>query len=156
MLTDMRPTGDRFPYIEFATLMADPSTEQSIVDERGIRPPSVFAIEERDPVDGIAVLVLCGEFDIAAAPALRDLLANVRAAAPRGVVLDMTGATFLDSSALRELLSADAELRGDGVLLVLAALQPAVERLLELTRTTGMLAVAPTLQAALQRAAGGG
>jgi anti-sigma B factor antagonist len=138
-----------------ARMHPDPSTERSIVDEQGIRPPSVFAIEEREPVDGIAVRVLSGEFDIAAAPALRELLADVRAAAPRGVVLDMTEATFLDSSALRELLRADAELRDDGVALVLAGLHPAVERLLELTRTTGMLAVAPTLEAALQRAAGG-
>jgi anti-sigma B factor antagonist len=132
----------------------EPSTERTIVDEQGIRPPSVFAIERRDPVDGIAVLVLYGEFDIAAAPGLREQLADVRSAAPRGVVLDMTAATFLDSSALRELLSADARLREDGVALVLAALHPAVERLLELTSTTGMLAVAPTLEAALQRAAG--
>jgi anti-sigma B factor antagonist len=136
-------------------MQPEPSMEHSIVDEQGIRPPSVFAIERRDPVDGIAVLVLSGEFDIAAAPALREQLADARGAAPRGVVLEMTAATFLDSSALRELLSADAQLREDGVPLVLAALHPAVERLLELTRTTGMLAVAPTLEAALQRAAGG-
>jgi anti-anti-sigma factor len=134
--------------------MQDPSTEHSTVDEHGIRPPSVFAIEARDAVDGVAMLVLSGEFDIAAAPTLRDQLADVRSARPRGVVLDMTGATFLDSSALRELLSADAELRSDGVRLVLAAPHPAVERLLELTNTAGMLTIEPTLAAALRRAGG--
>jgi anti-sigma B factor antagonist len=133
--------------------MPDPSSEHSTVDEHGIRPPSVFAIERRDPVDGIAVLALSGELDIAAAPAIRVRLAEVRGTATRGVVLDMADATFLDSSALRELLSADAALRADGMLLVLATVHPAVERLLELTHTTGMLAVAPTLEAALRQLA---
>jgi anti-sigma B factor antagonist len=134
--------------------MPDPSIERSTVDVHGIRPPSVFAIEAREPVGEIAVLALFGELDLAAAPALRDRLAEARAAGVRGVVLDMAGATFLDSSALREILSAEAALRTDGVPLVLATVHPAVERLLELTRTTGMLAVAPTLDAALQQAAG--
>jgi anti-sigma B factor antagonist len=133
--------------------MPDPSRQHSTVDEHGIRPPSVFAIEPRDPVDGIAVLALSGELDIAAVPALRDRLAEVRGAGARGVVLDMAEATFLDSSALRELLSADAALRADGVPLVLATVHPAVERLLELTSTTGMLAVAPTLEAAVRQLA---
>jgi anti-sigma B factor antagonist len=133
--------------------MRDPGTEHSTVDEHGIRPPSVFAIEAREPVGEIAVLALSGELDLAAAPALRERLAEARATGARGLVLDMAEVTFLDSSALREILSADAALRTDGVPLVLATVQPAVERLLELTRTTGMLAVAPTLEAALQRAA---
>jgi anti-sigma B factor antagonist len=133
--------------------MRDPGTEHSTVDEHGIRPPSVFAIEAREPVGEIAVLALSGELDLAAAPALRERLAEARATGARGLVLDMAEVTFLDSSALREILRADAALRTDGVPLVLATVQPAVERLLELTRTTGMLAVAPTLEAALQRAA---
>jgi anti-sigma B factor antagonist len=134
--------------------MRDPSNEQSTVDELGIRPPSVYAIEARDPVDGIAVLALSGELDLAAAPAIRERLADARTAGARGIVLDMTEVTFLDSSALRELLRADAALRADGALLVLAGVRPPVERLLELTRTSGMLAAAPTLGAALKRAAG--
>jgi anti-sigma B factor antagonist len=134
--------------------MRDPGTDHSTVDEHGIRPPSVFAIEARAPVGEIAVLALSGELDLAAAPALRERLAEVRATGARGLVLDMAEVTFLDSSALRELLSAEAALRAAGASLVLATVRPPVERLLELTRTTGMLHVAPTLEAALQRAAG--
>jgi anti-sigma B factor antagonist len=138
--------------IESATRMPDPTSEHSTVDEHGIRPPSVYAIEAREPVGEIAVLALSGELDLAAAPALRQRLAGVRDAGARGVVLDMAEVTFLDSSALRELLRADAAMRSDEVQLVLATVRPAVVRLLELTSTTGMLAVAPTLEAALQRA----
>lgn len=134
--------------------MRDRGREESSVDEHGIRPPSVYAIEPRDPVGGIAVLALYGELDLAAAPVLGERLAEAQASGARGLVLDMAEVTFIDSSALRELLRADAALRADGASLVLATVHPPVERLLELTRTTGMLAVAPTLEAALQRAAG--
>jgi anti-sigma B factor antagonist len=131
----------------------DPRTEQPSVDGRGIRPPDVHAIEARDAPPGFAVLALAGEFDVAAAPALRERLAAVSAAGARGVVLDMAEVTFVDSSALRELLRAEAALAAAGIPLVLAALHPPVDRLLELTRTTAMLTAAPTVEAALQRLA---
>lgn len=132
-----------------ATRMRDPRNEQSSVDERGIRPPNVYAIEARSAPEGIVVLVLAGEFDLAAASALRERLADARAAAPRGLVLDMTEVTFLDSSALRELLRADVALNEAEVPFVLVGLQPPVGRLLELTRTAGMFTAAPTVEAAL-------
>ena len=133
--------------------MSDTGSEQSSVDARGIRPPIVYAIEAASTPEGVVVLGMDGEFDLAAAPALREQLAAARAGGPRGVVVDMTEVTFLDSSALRELLRADAALRADGAPLVLAGLRPPVARLLELTRTTGLLTVAPTVGEALRRAA---
>jgi anti-sigma B factor antagonist len=133
--------------------MGDPGSEQSSVDARGIRPPSVYAIAAQTTPAGVVVLTLEGEFDLAAAPALRDQLAAARAAGARGVVLDMAEVAFVDSSILRELLRAESVLRADGTPLVLAALRAPVSRLLELTRTTGLLTVAPTVEAALQRAA---
>jgi anti-sigma B factor antagonist len=129
----------------------EPRSEQPAVDARGIRPPDVFTIEAREAPHGVAVLALTGEFDLAAAPALREELALARTAGARGVVLDMAEVTFVDSSALRELLRADAALRADGVPFVLAALGPPIDRLLELTRTAGMLTASPTLEAALRR-----
>jgi anti-sigma B factor antagonist len=131
--------------------MGDPGSEQSSVDARGIRPPSVYAIAAHDTPEGVVVLTLDGEFDLAAAPAIRERLDAARAAQTRGVVLDMSDVTFLDSSALRELLRADAALRAEGAPLVLAGVRPAVARLLELTRTTGLLIAAPTVEESLQR-----
>jgi anti-anti-sigma factor len=133
--------------------MGDPWTEQSSVDAHGIRPPSVYAIESHTAPDGVVVLELEGEFDLAAAPAIRERLTAARAARARGVVLDMTEVTFVDSSVLRELLRAEATMRSEGVPLVIAALRPPVARLLELTCTTGLLTIAPTVAEALQRAA---
>jgi anti-anti-sigma factor len=133
--------------------MGDPWSEQSSVDAHGIRPPSVYAIETRTTPDGVVVLALEGEFDLAAAPAMRERLTAARAAGARGVVLDMTEVTFVDSSVLRELLRAEAQMQSEGVPLVIAALRPPVARLLELTHTAGLLKVAPTVAEALQRAA---
>jgi anti-anti-sigma factor len=133
--------------------MGDPWDQQSSVDAHGIRPPSVYAIEARTTPEGVVVLALEGEFDLAAAPSLRERLTEAITAGARGVVLDMTEVTFVDSSVLRELLRAEAEMRSDGVPLVVAALRPAVARLLELTHTAGLLTVAPTVAEALQRAA---
>ena len=112
----------------------------------------MYAIAPRDAADGLVVLALEGEFDLAAAPDMREQLERAHADAARGVVLDLAEVTFLDSSALRELLRADAALRTRGAQLLLVAVPAPVARLLELTRTTGMLTVAPTLAAALERA----
>jgi anti-anti-sigma factor len=132
--------------------MSDP-TDPPSVDPHGIRPPDAFAIEVREPSGGVLVLGLEGEFDLAAAPALHDQLEAARRADVRGVVLDCTDVTFVDSSGLRELLRAASAFRADGIAFVLAALQPGVTRLLELTRATDALAVAPTVQRAMERAA---
>jgi anti-sigma B factor antagonist len=131
--------------------MGNPGSEQSSVDAHGIRPPSAYAVEPREAPSGVVLLALEGEFDLAAAPVLRERLETAGTGGARAVVLDMSEVTFVDSSALRVLLRADAVLREHGVRLTLAALQPAVARLLELTRTTDALTLAPTVAQALER-----
>jgi anti-anti-sigma factor len=134
--------------------MGEKGTEGTRIDASGIRPPSVYAISERPAPPGVVLLELRGEFDVAAAPAARERLEQARAQRPRGVVLDLGDVTFADSSALRELLRADAALRGDGSLLVIAAVPPVVERLLTITRASDLLALAPTVEQALHRVTG--
>lgn len=129
----------------------DDTRGQSHVDGRGIRPPDAYAIELRDAGDGIAVVVLEGELDLAAVPELREQLTEAGRVAARGVVLDMVEVTFVDSSALRELLRAHAAMRDAGSVLVLAGVGPPVARLFELTRTTGILSLAPSVEQALTR-----
>ncbi len=129
--------------------MAEQPSEQSSVDAHGIRPPDAYEIEMRPPADGAVVLILDGEFDLAAVPALHEQLEAARGAADRGVVLDCAGVTFVDSSGLRELLRARTTFGADGKALVLASLQPAVVRLFELTGATQAIRTAPTLERAL-------
>jgi anti-anti-sigma factor len=122
------------------------------IDGRGVDPAGVFTIEEIRGPDGVATVVLAGELDMAASAAVRP---HVDAAAGlRGLVIDLEGATFIDSSMLKELLRGAAELSRYETRFVLAAIPPAVQRLFQLTRTHEMFTVAEDREAALRLAAG--
>ena len=113
----------------------------------GVEPAGAFSVEPCASADGIALIELSGELDIAATSSVR---ACVEAAAGRrAVVLDLSGATFVDSSMLKELLRANAELERYDTRLVLAGVPPAVRRVLDLTRTTGMFTLAEDRWAAV-------
>jgi anti-sigma B factor antagonist len=125
------------------------------VDERGIRPPPAFAIDELPAPPGTLLLRLVGELDLAASGGFRERVETALAAGVRNVVLDMADALFIDSSMLKELLRAHTATTDAGGRLVLTAVQPAVERLLGLTRVREILVFAPSLGEALGRASGG-
>ncbi|HET8949359.1 MAG TPA: STAS domain-containing protein [Solirubrobacteraceae bacterium] len=115
--------------------------------EGAVEPAGAFTIELHPGPAGVAVVELSGELDIAATSGLRTHVDE--AAAGRALVLDLAGATFLDSSMLKELLRANAELDRYDTRLVLAGIAPAVRRVLELTRTTGLFTIADDRTAAL-------
>jgi anti-anti-sigma factor len=121
---------------------------ESRIDGRGVDPVDVFRIEEIRGPDGIATIVLIGELDMAASAAVRGYVDA--AAGLRGLVIDLGGATFIDSSMLKELLRAGAELSRYETRLVLASIPPTVRRLFELTRTHEMFTVAEDRDAALR------
>ena len=120
------------------------------IEGRGVGPPGAFRIERFAAPGGVAVLVLAGELDMAATPALRAHIDD--AAGDRALVLDLADVTFIDSSMLKELLRATAELDRYETRFVLAAVPSAVQRLLDLTRTTEMFLIAPDREAALRLA----
>jgi anti-sigma B factor antagonist len=108
--------------------------------EGGIEPAGAFAVDPRPAPAGITLVELSGELDIAATSEVRTCVDT--AAGGHGLVLDLSGATFLDSSMLKELLRASAELARSDTRLVLAAITPPVRRVLELTRTTELFTLA--------------
>ncbi len=105
------------------------------IDAFGVEPAGAFSVEPCDSPDGVVLIALSGELDIAATASVRACVDA--AAGRRAVVLDLSGATFVDSSMLKELLRANAELERYETKLVLAGLTPTVRRVLDLTRTTG-------------------
>lgn len=125
------------------------------VDQRGIRPPPAFAIEELPAPPSTLLLRLVGELDLAASDGFRERVETALAAGARNVVLDMADARFIDSSMLKELLRANTATREGGGQLVLTDVQPAVERLLDLTRVREILVFAASRDEALGRASGG-
>jgi anti-sigma B factor antagonist len=115
--------------------------------EGGVEPAGAFTVEPRPAPAGVALVELAGELDMAATAAVRTCVDE--AAGRRALVLDLAGATFVDSSMLKELLRASAELDRYETQLVLAGITPAVRRVLELTRTTDLFTLADDRAAAL-------
>ena len=115
--------------------------------EGGVEPAGAFTVEPRPAPSGVALVELAGELDMAATAAVRSCVDE--AVGRRALVLDLAGATFVDSSMLKELLRASAELDRYETQLVLAGITPAVRRVLELTRTTDLFTLADDRAAAL-------
>lgn len=117
--------------------------------------PSEPTIErvQPPPAEGVVVLEFAGELDLAVHGRFHALVDEVVAEEPRAVVADLTGADFMDSTMLRELLRAHTTLGERGLAFVVAGPQPPVRRLLELTGTDEMLVVAESREQALAKLA---
>lgn len=116
---------------------------------RGVDPVGTFSVEPASGPDGIGIVLLGGELDMAATG---DLRRHVDAAAGRrGLVIELSEATFIDSAVLKELLRAHTELARYETPVVLAAVPPPVQRLLDLTRTAQLFAIEPDRAHAIRR-----
>ena len=116
--------------------------------------PPAFALEALPAPDGVLLIRLEGELDVATTPRFRAEVQRATGAGTRAVVLDMEAVVFMDSSMLKELLRTRGQLTPRGGVIVLAAVQEPVRRLLDLTRTSELLALVPTREEALARASG--
>lgn len=97
-----------------------------------------------EDADGVVVLVVEGEHDIYTAPTLRERLDDALGRGV-GVVVDLTGATFVDSSILGALLDARRRAQEGEVSFVVAAgseVEPGVQRILDIT---GLVPVLPVV-----------
>jgi anti-anti-sigma factor len=84
-------------------------------------------------VEGVRLVEVFGELDLATAPQLCAHLDDARRARVRRCVLDLTGVAFCDSTGLRALLGASQELRVAGGRLAIACVPGgAVARLFEI------------------------
>ena len=90
--------------------------------------------------DGVVVVVLRGELDVAEAANVAASLAVV-AASGRTVIVDLEGLEFIDSSGLAALVRARQHARRAGCDLLLAAPQQQVLRMLAVTRLIDVFAV---------------
>ena len=104
--------------------------------------------------NGVVVVVLTGEHDVYTAPALREKILSVMEERVPFVV-DLTPATFIDSSVLRVLLEArrEAEQENLGFAVALGDGEAAgVRRVLEVTGLVPVLPVLPARQTAIEAA----
>jgi anti-sigma B factor antagonist len=103
-----------------------------------------------EPLDGTGHLVAAeGELDLYTAPALRARLDRLIADGARDLILDLTGATFVDSSALAVLVGSVRRLRSSGGRLLVVTRAPMLRRTLGVTRLDQIMDVFDARERAL-------
>src|SRR5688572_9491297 len=106
-------------------------------------PPPAFRMEREPSPQGVILLVLAGEIDLATSGQFRAVVDEALSEGA-SLVADVEEVTFKDSTMLRELLRAHRYLGAAGKRFILAAPQPPVRRLLELTGTHGLFTLSAT------------
>lgn len=111
-----------------------------------------FTIENQLLADDTRVVSVAGELDMYTAPSFEQ---QVHAALDDGarVVIDLTGCSFMDSTALGILLSTRKQLGGKNDRLVLVAAERNILKLFEITGLETTFTIVPTRAAALNGAA---
>jgi anti-sigma B factor antagonist len=89
---------------------------------------------ETENRDGFVHVVLRGELDLSTVAKVQDELRRVEAGSPPIVVLDLSKLTFLDSTGLRCLVTADQRARDEGRRIVLVRGPDPVQRVFSITR----------------------
>ncbi|MFF8830897.1 STAS domain-containing protein [Streptomyces sp. NPDC015131] len=104
--------------------------------------------------DDVRVVRIIGDFDLDSTDDFEQAFAVPADGSVRATVADLSRVTFADSSFLHLLLSARQRHQSAGLPLVLADISPLVRRLLDLTDTARVFAIAPHLLAAMETARG--
>jgi anti-sigma B factor antagonist len=95
-----------------------------------------------------------GEATLVTAPELRDALAEVLDAGARAVLVDFSGATFIDSTALGVLMGTMKNLRAVGGELALVCADVNIRRVFEMTLLDRIFAIFDTTDAGLAHVQG--
>ena len=109
----------------------------------------VFEIAERSE-GGKPVLAILGEIDVSTAPELRDRLLTVAQSGRTIVVVDLSGVTFLDSTALGVLVSGLKRFRAAEGDLRLVVAGRNVAKVLEITGLTDVFRIFDTVEEAVK------
>jgi anti-anti-sigma factor len=94
---------------------------------------TLLQIEAHDH-DGLAHVVLTGELDLSTIAKVEKELARVERDGPETVALDLSRVTFLDSSGLRVIVSADQRARRENRRFVVVRGPETVQRVFSITR----------------------
>lgn len=107
---------------------------------------SVLARESKERP--YTLVALAGEVDMTNRQQMQEVLESELSANPRMLIVDMSGLTFIDSSALKVLLKCTRQMSEAGGVLRVVRPQGAVARIFHFTRADQLLAVYDSLDLA--------
>lgn len=111
-------------------------------------------IHTETPAGGPALMRLDGDLDAASSPRLKAAFSDVLAAAAHGVVLDLSGVPFIDSSGLGALVAGLKAAKQRGVGLALAGIHERAQAIFQITMADRIFDIFPTTEAAFTYLAG--
>jgi anti-sigma B factor antagonist len=92
-----------------------------------------FAVESEQLDGGVALIALRGEVDIYTAPRFKERLIQVLDGGVRALVVDLSGVTFIDSTALGVMIGGVRRIHDVGGSMALVVATRPVERVLSVT-----------------------
>ena len=108
-----------------------------------------FKLATADLGNAIHQIRVSGEVDLATAPELKEALATATRNGARGVLVDLSHATFIDSTTLGVLMGAVKRLRPQGGELAIACNDPNIRKIFEITLLDRIFNIYDTPQAAI-------
>jgi len=103
-----------------------------------------FKLATADLGNGVSTVSVAGEVDLATAPELKEALTEVVNDGARGVLVDLSNATFIDSTTLGVLMGAVKRLRPTGGELAIACNDPNIRKIFEITLLDRVFAIFDT------------
>ena len=110
-----------------------------------------FDLSEDELDDETVVLRVAGEIHATTAPEFSERLNDAIASGKTGVVLDLTGVEFIDSTGLSVLLNGLRRVTRARGSMVLACANPTVLRLFEITKLDSTFEILPNCDDAIDR-----
>ncbi|TML01216.1 MAG: STAS domain-containing protein [Actinobacteria bacterium] len=110
-----------------------------------------FDLSEDELDDETVVLRVAGEIHATTAPEFSERLNDAIASGKTGVVLDLTGVEFIDSTGLSVLLNGLRRVTRVRGTMVLACANPTVLRLFEITKLDSTFEILPNCDDAIER-----
>lgn len=100
-----------------------------------------FGVETTGEDDGVPVIAVHGQADLHTAPELRTAITAALDGGARGLVVDLSEATFIDSMTLGVLLGAVKRLRPSGGKVGIVCADPHIRRIFEITLLDRVFAI---------------
>ncbi len=112
--------------------------------------PMDFGVQSADLGDGVAAVEVTGEVDLYTAPRLKQALVKTIEGGSRKVLVDLSNATFIDSTTLGVLMGAVKRLRPAGGELAIACNDANIRRIFEITLLDRIFAIYGTSDEAIR------